>query len=109
MRRLSFAASFVLIAACHHGGGSNQPQTHNYAEWSLQKTADGCTAYDALPPNCPEGAVCNPPAPIDVQCPDGMVTPTIMVVQPMVGGECYTQPEDGTAPQQVSCPKATEE
>ena len=112
MRRLSliFAAPFVLVAACHHGGGSTTAQqTNNYAEWSVQKQGDTCTAYDAKPAPCPAGAVCNPPEPVQVDCPVDMTTPTIEIVQPMVGGECYTQPADGTAPQAVTCPHPTAE
>lgn len=104
MRRL--ASILLFVAACHHGGGkSTQPQTNNYAEWSIQKQGDTCTAYDAKPAPCPAGAVCDPPEPIAMDCPADMTTPTITVVQPMVGGECYTQPADGTAPQAVTCPR----
>lgn len=108
MRRSSLAALFFVVA-CHHGGTTNQPATNNYAEWSIQKQGDTCTAYDAKPPPCPEGAKCDPPEPMTVDCPADMMTPTVEVVQPMVGGGCYTQPADGTAPQAVTCPHPAED
>ena len=103
MKRLSFAALFML-AACHHSKPPEQP-TNNYAEWSVAKQGDTCTAFVSKAPPCPEGTTCDQSQQFTVDCPEDMITPTITIVQPMVGGSCYTQPSDGTAPQAITCPR----
>src|SRR5262249_9535825 len=96
-----------LVAACHHGGGGTGPTTDkNYKSWSVMKQGDSCTAYDS-DQSCPENATCNPPPPMQISCPDGMIEGQPMtVVQPIEGVECWTQPPNGTAPMQIACPSA---
>jgi hypothetical protein len=51
------------------GGGR---WTYAYADGGqVWRDADGACRYVPKPPPCPEGAMCNPPPPRAVQCPDG--------------------------------------
>src|SRR5262245_30231443 len=94
--RRSFAAPLVLTIA----GGCAGPVHRNpgpppmYAEWTVVKTADGkCTAHDASPMECPEGASCNPPPPMPVECPaDIQEGESRRMWQQRQGEDCFVDP-----------------
>jgi hypothetical protein len=108
-RRLSFAAPFVLVAACHHGGGPTDhnppppPQTKHYAEWQVYKSGDTCQA-ETPDEGCPPDTDCNPPPPMTIACPAGITENTPMKVYQETdqNGACYV---DGPTPTKIDCPK----
>ena len=77
-RRTRFAASFVAIAACGHGtkdtgggqgtGGAGQPMR----TWSINGYDGSCHAMEWN--DCPPDVHCNPPPPIQIECPPGAKT-----------------------------------
>ena len=81
--------------------------------WHVFKTSDGCEA--ALNVSCPKGAMCNPPPPAKVDCPDGLTMPKGMNIVSQGDGTCIVQPEPVSCPphavcnpprpRSVSCPK----
>lgn len=82
-------------------------------KWHVFKTADGCEA--ALTIDCPKGAMCNPPPPKKVDCPEGLVMPKGLNIVSQGDGTCVVETEpvhcpphamcNPPRPRSVSCPK----
>jgi hypothetical protein len=78
--------------------------------WTVLKTTSGCEAI--LDVSCPQGASCNPPAPIKYACPDGVKLPAKITT---FGDSCAVVPPEmhcpphamcnPPRPQKVACPK----
>jgi hypothetical protein len=115
-RRFLFTAPFVMIAtlpACKHstaggGGGGDDDVTHNppaqhYNQWNVRQNDGGGCYVDWGDMDCPEGASCNPPPPMAVDCPAGItIDAPITIYQNVEDGPC-TLATDGS---ETPCPGA---
>jgi hypothetical protein len=126
--RRAFAAAFVAIAAApacvvtpsnsdpaqpkqpppkaedHRTPHTNPPAVPDYERsWNVEMQDDGsCLAFGIV--ECGKGAVCNPPAPQEVECPVGIALGTRVKIHAAAGSlDCYTMPEGGTCPENATC------
>jgi hypothetical protein len=109
--RRQFLAPFLLTVAaaipgCKKGGPTetirhDNPPADPYRSWTVISGSGSCEAtLDGEA--CPPDAECDPPAPVEIECPDGVGADQGTIVQASADGPCTI------ADAEVACPEPLE-
>jgi hypothetical protein len=69
--------------------------------WHVFKNGDSCEA--AIHIDCPKGAMCNPPPPKQVACPEGLTMPKGLNIVSQGDGTCIVEQEPMHCPPHAMC------
>lgn len=80
-RRTQFATPFIIVLGC--GGSQRPPDAPDVPgeTWTVSQSGGECMAHRPMG-RCPKGALCNPPPPSPVDCPEGLTgTASVRIVK----------------------------
>lgn len=94
-RRTQFAAPFIIVLGC--GGAQKTPDTPDVPgeKWTVSGNGGECVAHQPMG-RCPKGAMCNPPPPSPIDCPEGFTGAASVRIVKRPDATCGIIPEQCT-------------
>jgi hypothetical protein len=94
-RRTVFAAPLIVIAGCGGKDGSQDPSRLPGQSWTVRKQGATCRADHRI--DCPPNVACNPPAPLEIECPPGATEAMTVTVVAKADKTCAIVPRACTS------------